>query len=159
VKNLPYREGTWFAVPLRGGGYAVGVVARMAPMGRVLTGYFFGPRRTELPSLEEVRGHRPDLAVLVQRFGDLHLMEDKWPVLGNDDSWQREEWPMPVFGRYVEGDGKAWRVEYQHEDPNSVPRETRMSVEESRQLPENGLLGAGAVEIKLSKLLGTSQAN
>ena len=143
---------------IEGGGYAVGVVARMAPMGRVLTGYFFGPRRAEVPTLEEVRGHRPKLAVLVQRFGDLHLMEDKWPVLGYDDSWQREEWPMPAFGRYVESDGKAWRVEYKGDDPNSVPRETRISVEESQELPNNGLLGAGAVEIRLSKLLGDPAA-
>lgn len=38
-----YREGSRFAVPLRQGGYAVGLVARVNPRG-VLLGYFFGPR-------------------------------------------------------------------------------------------------------------------
>jgi hypothetical protein len=91
--------------------------------------------------------------VLVQRFGDLRLMQDRWPILGNDDGWQRELWPLPAFGQHLEIDGKAWRVEYQNDDPNSVPGETRISMEEFRRLPDNGLLGAGAVENSLTKLL------
>jgi len=143
-------------VPLRSGGYAVGVVARMAPRGRVLTGYFFGPRRTEFPSIDDLRGLRRDVAVLVQRFGDLNLVEGNWPILGYSVGWNREEWPIPAFGRFVEIDGKAWRVEYKNDDPNSVPRETRISAEEYRQLPNNALLGAGAVEIRLTQLLSDS---
>ena len=158
MKQLPYREGAWFAVPLRGGGYGVGVVARMAPTGRVLTGYFFGPKRAEAPSLDELRRARPDQAVLVQRFGDLHLVDEKWPILGYLDDWRRDDWPMPAFGRHVEIDEKAWRVEYQNDNPNSVPRETRISVEESQRLPDDGLLGAGLVEIMLTRLLGDQSA-
>jgi hypothetical protein len=126
----------------------------MAPRGRVLVGYFFGPRRDELPSLEDVRGLRREDAVLVQRFGDLYLVEDKWPILGRDESWHRESWPMPTFGRYVEMDGKAWSVEYQDDNPNSIPREARISPEAAERLPNNALLGAGVVEAKLTKQLG-----
>ena len=121
--------------------------------GGVLVGYFFGPRRSEVPSIEELRGLRSEDTVLVQRFGALHLLQDRWPILGHDDGWQREAWPMPPFGRHLEIDGKAWRVEYQNDDPNSVPRETWISMEEFRRLPDNGLLGAGAVESRLTKRL------
>jgi hypothetical protein len=158
MKQLPYREGAWFAVPLRDGGYACGVVARMAPTGGVLVGYFFGPRRVKVQSLEELRALRPEQAVLVQRFGDLHLVDDKWPILGYLDGWRRDDWPMPAFGRYIEIDEKAWRVVYQNDDPNSVPRETRISVEEAQHLPDNGLLGAGLAEIMLTRLLADQSA-
>jgi hypothetical protein len=114
--------------------------------------------RAELPSIEELRGLRADRAVLVQRFGDLNLIEGNWPIVGKSEDWNREEWPMPLFGRFVEIDGKAWRVEYKNDDPNSIPRETRISVDESEKLPSNSLLGAGAVEISLTKLLSDSPA-
>jgi hypothetical protein len=114
--------------------------------------------RADLPSIEELRGLRPDRAILVQRFGDLNLVEGNWPIVGKSEGWNREEWPMPLFGRFVEIDGKAWRVEYKDDDPNSIPRETRISVDESEKLPSNSLLGAGAVEIRLTKLLSDSPA-
>jgi hypothetical protein len=40
----PCEEGDLFAVPLRDGGYGIGVVARVGRRG-VLVGYFFGRRR------------------------------------------------------------------------------------------------------------------
>jgi hypothetical protein len=53
ARKLPDSEGDGFAVPLRDGGYAIGVVARMDRKGSVL-GYFFGPRYDEPPKLAEV---------------------------------------------------------------------------------------------------------
>jgi hypothetical protein len=97
MTKLPYAEGTWFAVPLRDGGYASGLVSRMAPTGRVLLGYFFGPRRAAAPRLEDVRGLVPADAVLVQRFGDLYLIERRWPILGRYKDWQRDAWPIPLL--------------------------------------------------------------
>jgi len=63
MKRLSYREGTWFAVPLKDGGYAAGVVARVGRRG-VLFGYFFGPRRPAAPSLSDLEGLTPNNAVL-----------------------------------------------------------------------------------------------
>jgi hypothetical protein len=74
--KINYREGDWFAVPLRDGDYAVGVVARVDGSGGVL-GYFFGPRRAEVPSLLEVENLDPDQALRVLRFGDLGLIENE----------------------------------------------------------------------------------
>jgi Immunity protein 26 len=51
-----YSEGDWFAIPLRGGGFATGLIARMMPHREgVLLGYFFGPRRDKVPTLDELR--------------------------------------------------------------------------------------------------------
>lgn len=41
--GLPYREGTWFSVPMPTGGYAVGVVARATPGGGVTLRYGSDP--------------------------------------------------------------------------------------------------------------------
>jgi Immunity protein 26 len=156
VSKLPYGEGTWFAVPLKDGGYGVGLVARIAPRGRVLLGYFFGPRLSAPPTLEEVGHLNAGDAVLIQRFGDVYLVEGRWPIIGQQASWTRSAWPMPAFGRYVELDGKGWRVEYQDNNPNSVPRESRISPEAVQRLPNNALLGAGVVEATLTKRLSGS---
>src|SRR5712672_1958726 len=122
----------------------------MAPKGRVLAGYFFGPRRERLPSMGDTAGLRPEDAVLVQRFGDLYLVEGKWPILGRDNRWLRGKWPMPIFGRVVETEGTAWRVEYADDNPNWIPSETRILRVEAERLRDNALLGAGVVEAKLT---------
>jgi hypothetical protein len=54
MKKLTYREGDLFVLPLQDLGYAVGLVARSGPRGRVLFGYFFGPRYPEMPKLSEL---------------------------------------------------------------------------------------------------------
>ncbi len=32
-------------------------------------------------------------------FGYLGLVEEKWPIIGKDDNWNREDWSMPPFAR------------------------------------------------------------
>jgi hypothetical protein len=73
MKKLPYREGTWFAIPLETGGFGVGVVARATKRGKVILAYFFGPHRSEVPSLDEVERLSPEDAVAVAHVGDLGL--------------------------------------------------------------------------------------
>ena len=48
-----YAAGDWFAVPLREGGFAVGVVA-LAQADGVLRGYLFGLKREDMPQLIDV---------------------------------------------------------------------------------------------------------
>src|SRR6266705_1440571 len=107
-KRRAYPEGTVFAVPLRGGGYAVGLVARVGRRGTTL-GYFFGPRREKVPVLSEVAELNPEAALLVELFGDLGLMEGHWPIIGLASSFDRRRWPLPPFGRIEEFTGRAFR--------------------------------------------------
>lgn len=147
-----YREGDWFAVPLRDGGYATGLLARASPSG-VLLGYFFGPRRSETPRLEDVAGLRPGGAVLTRMFGHLGIARGEWPLLGRVTGWDRREWPTPVFVRYEELTGRSFHVFYDDDDPNLVLREERVTPGESEQVPKDGLMGAGFTEIILTRLL------
>jgi len=145
-------EGLWFAVPLRDSGFAVGVVARANPNG-VLLGYFFGPRRVEPPTLDQVSGLTTDQALWVSKFGYLGLRNGLWPVLGRLDNWRREDWPMPEFVRYEELTGRSFRVIYDDLDPNKIVREVQVAPGAAEQGPHDGSAGAGFVEIRLTNLL------
>lgn len=117
-----YREGDWFAVPLPEGGFAVGLVARANP-GGVLLGYFFGPKRSDVPLLSQLAALRPGDAVLVAGFGHLGLQQGVWPILGRLETWDRRDWPMPVFVRHEELTRRSLRVFYDDDDPNRFIRE------------------------------------
>ena len=151
--KLNYSEGTWFAVPLNSGGFGVGVVARATKKGRVILVYLFGPKREAVPSLSDVAGLDPSGAVAVLRIGDLHLIDGKWPILGQSPEWQRESWPMPMFRRSPPFLNHEYNVRYSDVDPNCVVSETKVPLGTST-FDKDGLDGAGAVEIVLTRLLG-----
>lgn len=152
MKSLPYHEGSCFAVPLRQGGYAAGVVARMAPRGKILLVYLFGLKFDAIPSLTDVAFLRPTEALRRLRVGDLGLLNGEWPVLGDALNWTREDWPMPTFVRRDDLSKRVWRVYYDDADPSQLEREEPVSHEISA-LESAGLYGYGAVEILLTKLL------
>lgn len=147
-----YCAGDWFAVPLRDGGFAIGVVARVST-GGVLLGYFFGPKVDVVPSLDAVGELRATDAVMVRRFGHLGLEQGKWPILGRLATWEPAAWPMPVFVRYEELSGRSFRVVYADDNPNELLREQQVPPGDSEQGPKDGMLGAGAVEKVLTGLL------
>ncbi|OYO30014.1 Imm26 family immunity protein [Janthinobacterium sp. PC23-8] len=158
MKSLPYREGSWFAVPLPGGGHAVGVVARRAPAGRIMLAYMFGPKRDALPSLAELDTLRPEQALRRLRTGDMALLNERWTMLGDSEHWQRDEWPMPSFIRRNESLQRAWRATYADFDPAKLDREESVPFD-TPGLESDSLYGYGATELLMSKLLVTPPAN
>jgi hypothetical protein len=152
AKKLPYKEGDWFAVPLENGGYGVGLIARSKPGGRILLGYFFGPRREHLPSLNDVQGLTVKDAILVRRFGDLGLYNKEWPIIGPSASWNRKIWPMPSFVREDVVSGETTLIDYSEDDLTEVS-ERPGSPDDLHRYPEDGLSGYGAIGIKLTDLL------
>lgn len=153
-----YREGDWFAVPLRSGGFATGLLARASSRG-ILLGYFFGPRRTAPASLEELSELRADQAVWIHMFGHLSLShrtppDERWPIIGRFPDWDRDLWPMPVFGRYEELTGRWFETYYPNDDPSSPNRQRQVPPGPVEQLPRDGMAGAGYVELWLDRLFG-----
>jgi len=150
--KLPYKEGTWFAVPLRQGGYAVGRVARHAPEGKIILVYLFGPKRERVPTLDELDHLEPHEAVKVIQAGDLGLLDGTWPIIGDSSCWERERWRIPAFIRRDDLSRTAWRVIYADDDPNTVVTEERTPYE-TTELEPNSLHGHKAAEIYLSQVL------
>ncbi len=160
MKQRPYNEGDAFAVPLREGGFGIGVLAR-ALWRRTqcdTLGYFFGPKRTELPSIEELGSLDPKDALLADRFGDLGLHDGTWPVLGPLPNWNRDDWPMPVFGRVKLDNDVGLAFHYDPDDPSKELRHEELPADEVFKLPPYGLSGSGAVEIVLTAVLGDPPA-
>jgi hypothetical protein len=148
----PYREGDWFAVPLRDGNYARGRLARASRSG-VLLGYFFGPALTELPQPADLQGISASRAILVGHFGHLGLMKRKWPVVFREDAWDPKEWRCNEFLRHEELTGRNFVVRYADDDPGKLLGESMVAPETTLNLPKDGMMGAGFVEAKLTRLL------
>lgn len=154
--RIRYREGDLFAVPLDDGGYAAGLAARSNQQGVVL-GYFFGRRFADLPEVDQFAELTSEDAVVVERFGDLGLIQESWPVLGQMPGWRRGDWPMPAFSRAELLTGRLLRVEYSDDDPNSLLREVEVASSEFEQLAEDGLAGFEFMQERLSRLLPVSR--
>jgi hypothetical protein len=151
VGKLPYKEGSWFAVPLRQGGYASGVVARVAPRGRVILVYLFGPPRDQLPSFDDVAGLQAKDAARCLRVGDLGLVNGEWPIIGNSNL-DHDAWPMPSFVGRDDLTGRMWRSTYSDHDPSKLERQEPI-VRNVEDLERDVLFGYGAVEILMTKVL------
>lgn len=149
-RKLHYKEGDWFAVPLEGGGYALGLIARMKHKG--ILGYFFGPRYSELPTLSDAAAQEPSRAMERLIFGDLSLLNQEWPVIGALPRWDRSNWPMPSFIHRDRVSGVCYVRTYD-EDTLHFLSERRATLEEVASLPKDGDYGAGAVVISLSRLV------
>lgn len=149
---VPYKEGSVFVVPLRSGGYAIGVVARISTENSGgLLGYFFGPKFESLPSGDVIGSLDPSKAIRVLMFGDLSLLNKDWPIIGSIANWSREEWPMPDFVRKDDISKKAWRVRYS--DGNLLEPISEYPEPYDSALERDSAFGAGAVELLLTRLL------
>lgn len=150
--KVNYAEGTWFAIPLRTNGFAVGLAARATTNGPHILAYFFGPKRESIPSWDELPRLSASSAVKVARISDLHLIDGRWPIIGHSPNFRREAWPFPRFLRSDEMSRRAAIVQYSEDDPGCAIANEHIEFGTST-LERDALLGAGAVELVLTKLL------
>jgi hypothetical protein len=149
-RKLPYREGTWFAVPLETGGYGVGIVARMDGKGGIFA-YFFGPKLAAVPALAAVRPKRKSEAVWLCQLGDLGFLEGNWAVIGKCGDWRREEWPLPPFIHVdvVSGETRMRR----YTDDLRASSDEPCSADLAAEYPRDGVFGYRAAESRFTRIL------
>ena len=102
-----FREGDVAAIPLKKGGYALAVIARVAKRGHIVLCYFFGTRFAELAeAVSAISVLRKGDAFAIARVGDPCLIDGSWPIIGSITPWERGLWPLPGFvtGGYLPGD-------------------------------------------------------
>lgn len=148
-------EGAVFLVPLEPFGYATGVLARGDGYGRAF-GYFFGPRLERKDQIV-VESLRADLALLVCKFGDHHLFEGKWPLIGRIPDWTRVRWKLPLFTRSHDRSDSCYLVEYSDSLDVVSERVVLRGSPEAQGLPYDSQIGSGNVALNLSKLLPVHQ--
>lgn len=135
-----FSEGDVFLVRLCGGsGFARVVLGRWTRKNGAL-GWFFGPR---LPSAKafSLDGLEPSRAVHCHQFGDLHLLDAPWPIVGRIEAWHRAGWPVPTFFR---GDEPSCRFRVDRDDDLGLIGETQLP--KGNRIPkswENDSLHAG----------------
>lgn len=154
--HIKYQEGQWFAVPLPAGGNALGLIVRGSYKTRGGLGYFFGPRFEGIPEDTLTCSLQPADAILITWFGDLGIIEGRWPLIDTTRAFNRSDWPVPIFGRLDALDpAHGWMTEYDQEDDGTgaVIREVRCRAENLVNLPRDVDSGADAVGIRLSQLL------
>lgn len=149
-RPTPLIEGHVIAVPLREGGWAVGVLARADRRG-VGLGYFMPKRYTEPPEVASLIATSHDDAVLICLFGDAALGRGDWVDLGLLPEWHRGEWPVPPFVRRDLVRGLVI-VRYDEQDLVTPSSEVQASDVETTALPRDDLFGSGAVELVLTAL-------
>ncbi len=151
METLCYSEGTAFALSLRGvHGWALGVVARLDGRGRAF-GYVFGPRRMDLPKMDDVQTLDPKKAIWQGRFGDLRLLRKQCPILGVITNWSRKKWRLPPFIRVDSVTHDVFKVTYS--DRLDFLDEAPCDVRMVSRYPRDAMSGAGAVEVHVSRLL------
>lgn len=143
-----FGEGYVFAVPLRSGGYAAGVAARVSADGRMIYGYFFPPRASGTTDIH-FGNLRPHMTVYRSLFGDLALHKGKWPLLGLLPNWDRNQWRMPAF--VLRPMGATQLIIRSDLDPSVVV--SIIDVSTNIDGPLDGLDGCGAVETVLDMVL------
>jgi hypothetical protein len=148
-------EGLWFAVPLRDGGYAAGVAVRVSRGSgtRIVFGYFFGERYSEVPLLRECESQLPSQSILRERFSGRALQSGAWPIIGIAQAWTREKWVFPPLVRRDAVSGEVLKVRYDDSDPSKILSEKPCTQQDAVGLPRDGLSGDGAVELLLTALI------
>ena len=151
VKKINYTEGTCFFVPLREGGFARGVVARMDGEGRIYA-CFYGPKLTKCEGLFD--GIKAQDAELSGLCGDLGLLKGDWPQAGELKEWNRSDWSLPPFYREDERERQAW-LSYYDENTLDFVREEPVEYrgDQYMKYPYDRLIGYGSVEVRLTKAL------
>jgi len=157
VRKRPYKEGDWFAVPLKSG-YVLGRIARVGRRGGILLGYFFEPLCASPPAVQDTVGLTARGAFHIEMFGDGGLQDGEWPIIHSAEEWRREDWPMPEFGRinaFVSGLGHA--VRYDDNDPCTELSERRIPAEHALHMPPDGLAGHIALQRGLERYFREGQ--
>ena len=151
--SFEYQESTLFAVPLEGGSYAIGLVARRSPKGKIIFAYFFDPGSQCIPNQISLQKITKESSILRLMCGDLQLHNGTWPIIGHLSPWKREEWPMPLFYREdLLGRERNYVVQYSDDDPAKVVAENLTACMPHHVL-QDSLAGAEAVKVRLKEIL------
>lgn len=138
-------EGSCYAIPLPGSGFAIGVLTHMI-RGKVPFGYFFGPRRMSVPGPEDIVALTPEAAVLQAKFGRTEIDSNHWPLIGSIPKWDPVAWPTPPHTSGLAGHGMVWRVDYDR----AAPKDKEVRLAKVAQTQATGLpsdVGYGALAL------------
>jgi Immunity protein 26 len=150
-----YREGQWFLidvpaeyVPNRTQRFGAGLIAR-GKRGNAVFAYIFGPWDGP-PSVEDLAKLRHDQALLSLVMPDDYLRTGRFPLIGANPQFSREQWPMPELGMYMGGDNEAWAIRTNPDEPFEALDKRPVTPAVAVALPAYALSGYATFYRKLS---------
>ena len=160
LKRRKIKEGEVVAIPATDGqGYLVAVVARAedsTSLGAEILLYMFGPRWDNVPKFENMEKLEPGNALDIVRTGVRRIIEGRWPAIGILDTFNKADWPIPIFGGIsLSVPGYAWLALYSEDRVGmGAPREEwQVSPEEARRYPADAANGVDVAAFDATKKL------
>lgn len=154
VTRRKYDEGDGVVVPLTGGSYGIGVIARTGrPRSGILLGYFFAETFDHIPGPGVFVGIDSSRAILIVKFSSLGLDDGSWTLVPRDWPWKRDDWPLPEFRYHDTLTGRDWRRRLDESDLTRMIHQELVSEQEAPRLPEQGLAGSRFLEQRLTRLI------
>ena len=154
-KKIKVEEGDIFAVPLRQGGYDIGLIARKHKTSNL--GYFFDKVYQSPPETLDVTGINNWKVTLIGQFSAIGIEEGEWPLLKTAFNFKREDWPIPVLKMQEPITEQYFAVLY--DDTLFNEKRYLITKEAADKLFGHGVYGYGALEKKLSSILADSNLN
>lgn len=149
--EINFVPGEWCAIPMPESRWAVGrIVHRQQD---VIVGYFFGPRREDLPQVSDLKGLTSTGVDEIRKVSDLGLRSGEWPVIGGSRDFDPMVWPVPAFGKPDWAQNQFWRLAYPDNDLKKPPEKVAIGFEEFMHLPVNGVVGHRYVGWWLHRIL------
>ncbi len=152
--NNSYSEGDFFAVPLKSGGYGIGIVVCAGAKGTAV-GRFFLPVQDEIPAIDKLNRYDERDSVHIEHFRDGGLRDGTWKIIGQHPRWDSYEWPIPRFGVFQpnanDSAGQAFEVELD-EDLKAF-RQKKISIDQFRTLPLEMISSSKAAQITITLAL------
>jgi len=160
LKRRKIAEGEIVGIPATDGhGYLIGVVARAEnshSLGAAILVYIFGPRRGTVPKLENVGKLDPKDALSIVRTGVRRIIEGRWPAIGILDTFNKADWPIPIFGGVsLSAPGFAWLARYSEDRIGmGAPREEwKVAPDEARRYPADAANGVDVAAFDATKII------
>jgi hypothetical protein len=151
--KINYSEGDCFLVPLKNGGYARGVVARLNGKGKVCS-FFFLPRYEHITDAIIDDYLTPANSLYVSFHSDSgFIVDNRWKVFGKISPWVRDDWHLPVFGFTNTLLDERGELRYYDDKTLEKINEETVSVEKVANLPEDGAAGSGYIEGRLAIII------
>lgn len=144
--------GTWFALPLEDGRWAVGLVARSSPGFSYGLLYAFGPARQTRPGAAEVAGLTAADADFVAQCELGALAEAQWPVIHADHPFGPAVWPTLRVVRRALGANRLFELEWVDGNRLSHPL-GKISDQEAAAYPPDTWYGPEGYVIDVSERL------
>jgi hypothetical protein len=154
TKKIKFKEGQVFAVPLRQGGYVLGILVREYI--KITLGYFFNKIYPTIPDKVDKSEISIDKIALIALFSSMGIEDGYWPLVETNLLFKKGDWPIPLMKMQDPLTEKYYSVLF---DETLINDERKLISEEiAQKLFDHSLHGYVSLEKKVSTIMANSNS-